>query len=396
MQYDLVFEGGGAKGLALVGACEALFARGHTAGRLLGTSAGAITATLLAAGYSPREMLAALAAPDGGPSVVEGFLEEPPPFTRDEIADSDTRRLLAGVDLAFLPDRVERALDLRLASALAGSRRFRHVVSLVERGGWFEAGRIVEWLTRMLESGTWQEGRRRFGAATLRSFFDATGVELSMVASDTTDARLLVLNHHTAPACPLAWAVRMSMNVPLLWAEVTWRSSWGGYLGRNLEGHAIVDGGLLSNFPIELFVSRDERVTRLMGPRSGNPVLGLLIDERLPVAGASPKRLVRVDVPFARLKIVQRLGRLVDTVTSAHDKMVSEDLSRLVVRLPAEGYGTTEFGMSGARREALVAAGHLAMMRHLDATADEKASSKRAPSPAARRAVDRVALAILG
>ena len=50
MKYDLVFEGGGAKGMVFVGALHVFEAQGHTYGRLLGTSAGAITATLLAAG----------------------------------------------------------------------------------------------------------------------------------------------------------------------------------------------------------------------------------------------------------------------------------------------------------------------------------------------------------
>jgi NTE family protein len=57
MKYDLVFEGGGAKGMVFVGALEEYFSRGHSAGRLLGTSAGAITAVLLAAGYTPAKLL---------------------------------------------------------------------------------------------------------------------------------------------------------------------------------------------------------------------------------------------------------------------------------------------------------------------------------------------------
>ena len=59
-QFDLVFEGGGAKGSVFVGALEVFNAAGHTAARLVGTSAGAITATLLAAGFTPAEMLSAV------------------------------------------------------------------------------------------------------------------------------------------------------------------------------------------------------------------------------------------------------------------------------------------------------------------------------------------------
>src|SRR5205823_7218359 len=94
MNYDLVFEGGGAKGMVFVGACEEFFGRGHTFDRLLGTSAGAITATLLAAGYTPKEMLEALVEKEGDRSVFAGFMGPPPPFTDQELATSATRRLL--------------------------------------------------------------------------------------------------------------------------------------------------------------------------------------------------------------------------------------------------------------------------------------------------------------
>ena len=42
-EFDLVFEGGGAKGIVFVGALNALLAGGHSYRRLIGTSAGAIT-----------------------------------------------------------------------------------------------------------------------------------------------------------------------------------------------------------------------------------------------------------------------------------------------------------------------------------------------------------------
>ena len=53
-------------GMAFVGAMRAFEAAGHTIGRLVGSSAGAITATSLAAGYSAAEMLAALDEKAGG------------------------------------------------------------------------------------------------------------------------------------------------------------------------------------------------------------------------------------------------------------------------------------------------------------------------------------------
>ena len=196
----------------------------------------------------------------------------PPPFTDEEILASATRRLLDGVDFKFLFDSWEKKLDDKLARTLAASERFRHVMALVERGGWFAADRFVSWLRTKLDSGVCKGAPRQFSGMTLAQFFAATDVELSVVASDTTDGRILVLNHRTAPDCPVVWAVRMSMSIPLVWDEVVWQPSWGQYLGRDVAGHAIVDGGLLSNFPIELFISDEPQVVKLMGPKKSNPI----------------------------------------------------------------------------------------------------------------------------
>lgn len=398
MEYDLVFEGGGAKGMVLVGACEEFFRRGHTFDRLLGTSAGAITATLLAAGYTPTEMLDALVEKaDDGKSVFEGFMGPPASFSDDELRASATLRMLEGVDFTFLWNRVEKTLRFRVVKRLAGSDRFRHVVSLVERGGWFAADRFVAWLSAKLDTGEFKETPRRFSRQTLAEFNRTTGVELSLVASDTSDGSLLVLNHQTAPDCPVVWAVRMSMSIPLVWDEVIWQSGWGTYRGRNVSGHAIVDGGLLSNFPLELFISDQAPITGLMGPKRRTAVLGMLIDETLPVPGAKLWG-VRVTIQPGDLQTVQRLQRLVDTATRAHDKMVIDEYRHLVVRLPAEGYGTTEFDMSDDRRDALVDGGRTAMKMYFDAPDDlllPTDGETKAAGPSLSNA-DRMALRILG
>jgi predicted acylesterase/phospholipase RssA len=264
-------------------------------------------------------------------------------------------------------------------------------MAFIERGGWYGADPFLVWLRRKLDSGPWKNGQRQFSGMTLAQVFAETNVELSVVASDTSDGRLLVLNHRTAPDCPIVWAVRMSMSIPLVWNEVAWLPEWGRYLGRNIDNHQIVDGGLLSNFPLELFVSEAPRVAQLMGPKSENPVLGMLIDESLEVP-VSKGLLVSVTIKPDEFRTAQRIGRLVDTVTTAHDKMVIEENSRLVVRLPAKGYGTTEFDMTATRRNALVAAGRAAMADYFD---NPPVPAKALPGQRAPTRSDRVALEIL-
>ena len=53
---DGVFSGGGVKALAFIGALEELEEQGYTFKRMAGTSAGAILASLTAAGYTAKEL----------------------------------------------------------------------------------------------------------------------------------------------------------------------------------------------------------------------------------------------------------------------------------------------------------------------------------------------------
>lgn len=361
MRYDMVFEGGGARGIVFVGALHELEARGHTPGRLLGTSAGAVVAVLLAAGYAAAELERALGEKVDGKSVFARFLGQPPAFSREEIEASAVRAFFRDLDMPLLPGMLEGRLDEALAAALMRFPAHRNFYALVERGGWYAADQFVQWMRTRLNSGLFAGQPRRFADMTLGQFHAATGVFVSVVAADTSEQRLRVLNHRTAPDCPVVMAVRMSMNLPFVWPDVVWKAAWGKYLGKPLAGNVMVDGGLLSSFPIELLVSNEPFVTGLMGPQTGARVLGMLIDETLPV----PEQPAAAHLPggfsLPAIKAVTRISRMVATMTGARDRMVMEAFADLFVRLPAQGYGTLEFEMSDARRDGLLAAGREAM-----------------------------------
>ncbi len=370
MQYDLVFEGGGAKGMVFVGALEAFEGAELTFRRLLGTSAGAITATLLAAGYDSREMGAALDEEEDGRPIFELFMGTPGPFTEEEVRQSNLAQFLGSISVPYMPGFVERRVVKVLCRKFATEPRYSHVYSAVESGGLYTAERFANWIEQKLNAGLWKGEPRNFGSMNLREFFSATSVELTMVASDTTAGRVLVLNHNTAPDLPVTQAVRMSMSIPFVWPEVEWLKEWGPYRGAEMAGHLIVDGGMLSNFPIELFVSKAPHVVSVMGEGGEGGegrVLGLLIDESLPVNGAPAVDQNGTGGRLRNTQTAKRIRRLVDTMTQAHDKAVLEGLEDNVVRLPAAGYGTTEFGMSPERRGALVGAGREAMAAYLGA-----------------------------
>ncbi len=156
MKYDLVFEGGGAKGIVLVGAYQVFGDAGNTFGRLLGTSAGAITATLLAAGYGTQEMLDALNERENGKPIFTGFLGEPAPFDQATIDKSAIRSLLHNVDFAFLPKNLEDKLGDQLTNVLGTDKRFRNFFAFVERGGWYSADRFITWMQDKLDTGQFQ------------------------------------------------------------------------------------------------------------------------------------------------------------------------------------------------------------------------------------------------
>jgi NTE family protein len=372
MKFDLVFEGGGAKGMVFVGALEVFEQEGGESDRLLGASAGAITATFLAAGYKSQEMQEKLGETVNGKPVFTTFLGMPEPFEEEEIRDSAMRAFLESIDLPLVPDFIEKKLDERILHALGTWPRFRHLFSFIERGGWYAADAFLKWMHEKLdeiyekrcEAGTIEPQPRPFSAMNLEEFYQATGRELALVASDTTAGRMLVLNHRTAPQCPVVSAARMSMSFPLLWQEVVWQAEWGLYRGKDIRGHVIVDGGLLSNFPIELFISDEKPVTDVMGPRRSEHVVGMLIDESLPVEGAPEKAHDADAFDFGQLRTVQRIHQLLNTATMARDKAVIEAFEDMVVRLPAMGYGTTEFDMSVTRQQALLEAGRQAMRRY--------------------------------
>ena len=71
----------------------------------------------------------------------------------------------------------------------------------MELGGFYAAVNFLDWMKSKLNSGVYalergnfgKGNQRQFGSMNLTEFHEATGVELSLVASDTTDSRILVL-----------------------------------------------------------------------------------------------------------------------------------------------------------------------------------------------------------
>lgn len=188
-----------------MGALEAFESKGLRPRRVVGTSAGAITATLLAAGYTADKMRAALEEEQDGKPVFATFMGPPKEgeFAKEDVEQSLTMNLFRATDLPAVPDWLEKRIDRALIEQLLKIPIYRTLFSFVERGGLYAGNAFVEWFRGKLD-----EQQDGLADMTLAEFARETDSDLSLVASDTTGRDLLVLNHRSAPNCPVAWAVR--------------------------------------------------------------------------------------------------------------------------------------------------------------------------------------------
>lgn len=194
---NAVFEGGGVRGIGHVGAVCRMEQAGWQFADTAGSSAGAIVAALLAAGYTGKEL-------------------------KKELETLDYMRF-KGMDL---PDYFG-----------APGRMF----SLIRSLGIYNTDDLEDWMDELLD----QKGMRRFGDV------EAAGRMLKITASDLTEKRLLILPDDLEDFAVdprefcIAPAVRMSVSIPIFFEPVRWKDRWG-------KEHLVVDGGLLSNYPVWL------------------------------------------------------------------------------------------------------------------------------------------------
>lgn len=355
VEVDAVFEGGAAKGLCFLGAMRALERRGVRLRRRIGSSAGAMVALLSAAGYDAAGLhrICTTRTPEGR-LPFRGFLDVPPVPPPAQWERSQLWEMLCSVDLPLVPSHLEGQIRKLFLGNMLSQPSFRRLYWLLEHGGTSPGTAMVEWLQRRLAARD-----PRLAEADFSRFHEITGQDITFTATDTGGRRLLLLNHRTAPRCPVVWAARMSMGVPLVWQEVEWRSEWGRYCGQDVTGHPVVDGGMLSNFPIHLLSEPD---AALLGEAPPRPFIGFLIDEQLAVPDTPP-----MPPPRNPRHPLRRIGRILETLLEAHHAAIIEQCAarREVCRLPAAAYSASELDMEDGRLRALIAAADAATDSYL-------------------------------
>lgn len=203
IKIDAVFQGGGVKGIGLVGAVSVIEKAGYQFENVAGTSAGAIVAGLLAVEYTAQEIETELQKLDYNN------------FKDNSILDK------IGI--------IGKTINLALTDG-------------VYQGKYFES-----WFNNLLR----MKNKTTFGQIRTNSTEERFKYKLQVIATDITDRRMLVLPQdlHSLGYDPdefsIARAVRMSMSIPLFFEPVRLQDSMG-------KVHLIVDGGVLSNYPIWL------------------------------------------------------------------------------------------------------------------------------------------------
>ena len=304
---DLVFEGGGVKGIGLAGALAALEERDFVPQNIAGTSAGAITAALLAAGYRGDEL----------------------------------QRIVMELDFRQFQDRAWEDKVPLIEKSL----------SLLLDLGVYEGERFHEWMRGMLEA----KGIRTFADLVREGEEDPRWrYDLQVIASDATQHRLLVLPRDAGELgvepddLEVALAVRMSMSIPIFFEPVRFENPKTG------ETHVIVDGGMLSNYPVWLF-----DCDGIEPPEW--PTFGLLLVEPKPkesIGKRLPKAEPIANGPRGLLAYVKSLAH---TMMEAHDRLyvAGADYAR-TIPIPTLGVGTTAFDLPLERKEALYESGRSA------------------------------------
>ncbi len=273
MLINAVFEGGGVKGIAIVGAIHAVEQYGFGFNELAGTSSGAIIASLLAAGYTSEQIKQVILA-----TPFQQFIQQKSRFW------------------------------------------FGSSIRLLVKKGLYSGDPLEQWLYELLA----KKG--------IYTFSDLPPRKLRIIASDISDGRLMVLpddlpRYDIDPSTFLiSRAVRMSTSIPYFFEPVLIRKK------KQLPIY-VVDGALLSNFPLWIFDKEhmdSDRQARAIIPSIGFQLVGKL--EQV------PRRIIGPVTMFYAL---------FSTMMEAHDERYIEDENRYrTIKIPTLGVRTTQFDLS--------------------------------------------------
>lgn len=305
-------EGGGVKGIALAGALEVLEERGYRVNRVAGSSAGSIAGALATAGISGTTMVKILRETD------YRKFEDGPWWTRSIIGKGLSILLHNGVHRG---EYLKSWLTEQLTAHGAPGR----------------TGTFADLLYEDPDPEHQLEGSRKYRLVVTASDLSAGRLRYLPTDADafgTTPAQLRVVD-----------TVRASTSIPLFFRPVRSKNAFG-------KPAVLVDGGMLSNFPVSVFDRPEGELPRW-------PTFGIKLSAK-PEADFGVENRIRGPLSFGKA--------VVDTVTGFYDRM-HIDSSHSVARtifIDTAAVRPTNFDLSSEERELLYRKGRKAATDFLD------------------------------
>ena len=290
---NLALEGGGVKGLAYPGALQVLQSEDilPKVRNVAGTSAGSIVAALIALGYTPEQMQA----------------------------------LMLDLDFKQFED----------GSVLGGPGRF------FRKFGWFKGDYFLEWMQCRVKE---QTGNPNATFADLHK--DSSKFkDLFVLSTDLSRRRTQVFSFDTSPDLPVAHAVRASMSIPLFFEAFMIDDALFGESGRKQD--LFVDGGVLDNYPIELFDKNG------VNPQT----LGLFLYNQ--GAAVNPDYKIDSFPEYARNLFEALLNVQVNAFNN------NPDDQKRTIKINDLGVGTTDFSLSNEMKCKLIQQGVIDACKYL-------------------------------
>ena len=313
---DFVLSGGGVKGIGLVGAVVALMDAGYRAQRVSGTSAGSIVGAVVAA------------ASKG-----------------DQLSPEEVKDLALQLNYHKFTD----AGPLERVPVLGPS------VAVLRGTGIYKGDYAHDWVRNQLKN----LGVRTFGDLAIRD--DSLPAEqrykLVVTAADVTTGQLVRLPWDYRRVYGLdpdeqsvADAVSASMAIPFYFRPVTLKSSTG-------LTSPLVDGGILSNFPIDTLDRHDGRKPRW-------PSFGVTVLPNLPEGN---DKVIPALAPLRLLGPPHLLENLITTALVGRDQSYLNQpwVDARTIRVDSTGVGFLDFDISANEIEALYAKGYAAAEKFL-------------------------------
>jgi NTE family protein len=350
---NLIFQGGGAKGVALLGGLKYLQEKDLLKGihRVGGTSAGAITAVLVAVGYDVPHIEEILASTD-----MMSFLDHPMSAQRLKDATGSEYKAIQALKLAY-----------------NGIKGLMHPLQMVQ-DLWHSTGvcpgdTFLTWLEDKISK---QTGIVNCTFKELREqvIQKNKGKHLHVFTVRVGEKKELVRFSSEDPACDdliVSHAIRCSMSIPGVYVPHTlhYKDPNNGNVYPRPDQGSYVDGGILYNFPLDAF---DEKAYQQMEFFSDQDKRGIKFNRH--TLGFSLK--VQADPNF-QPQPVDTIGELLRSFKEIYDtgelilkRSNPNNVERTVeLDIPHE-IGTLSFGISPEQRSNLVQSAYEKTRAQLD------------------------------